>query len=93
MTKIWSIQEFKANVAEAIRQAEQEPQIITRHGKTVGVLYGPDHVPQPKARTALEALRGNFDFSRMPDDDWLERDRTPYVERNPFDWLEEEDNT
>lgn len=86
MTRIWKLQDAKARFSELIRAAEREPQVITRHGKTVGVLYGPELIPQPagQPRTALEALRGDFDFSDMPEGEWLDRDRTPYLAPDPL---------
>lgn len=91
MTRIWKLQDAKARFSELIRAAEREPQVITRHGKTVGVLYGPDLVPHDlvpqsagQPRTALEALRGDFDFSDMPEGEWLERDRAPYLAPDPL---------
>lgn len=87
MTRIWKLQDAKARFSELIRAAEREPQVITRHGKTVGVLYGPDMVPRSagQSRTALEALRGDFDFSDMPEGEWLDRDRAPYLAPDPFE--------
>lgn len=73
MTKTWKLEDAKTQFSQLIRDAEQEPQIILRHGKPVAVVS-----PFPAATTgmsALEALRGNFDFSATADDDWLDRDR------------------
>lgn len=36
-----------------------------------------NEVKRDNARSVLDLLRGDFDFSNMPEDDWLERDRTP----------------
>ena len=92
MTKTWSIQEFKANVSEAVRNvnAQEEPQVITRHGKPVAALVPMSFLKgatdQKREMSAWEALRGNFDFSDMPEnDDWLERDRSPVDWRHPFE--------
>lgn len=42
---------------------------------------------QPKGQgvSVYEALRGDFDFSNMPEDDWLERDRTPLPPSTVFE--------
>ncbi len=79
MTKIWKMEDAKANLSQLIRAAEKEAQVITRHGKPVAVV-----TPAPteqileskRPQSALNALRGDFDFSDMPDEDWLERDRS-----------------
>lgn len=85
MTRIWSVQEAKAHFSELLRQAETEPQLITRHGKVVAeVVPRQGEVPRPK-RSALEALRGDFDFSAMPDDDIFQRDRSTTLRPNPFE--------
>ena len=31
--------------------------------------------PDSSLVTALDALRGDFDFTALPEDDWLQRDR------------------
>lgn len=86
MTKTWSIQEAKANFAEVVRQAEEEPQVITRHGKEVVQVLPLGEKAVKRKRTALEALRGNYDFSKMPDDnDWLPLDRSGSLRLNPFE--------
>lgn len=80
MTKTWSIQDFKANVSEAVRNVHKEPQVITKHGKAVAVLIPIEQLeathtaPKP---TVLELLRGNYTFTPPEgqnwDDDWLDR--------------------
>ncbi|GAA5501908.1 hypothetical protein Dxin01_01647 [Deinococcus xinjiangensis] len=80
MTKTWSIQEFKANVSEAVRNVHDEPQVITKHGKPVAALIPIEQLAsvgtKPKP-TVLELLRGNYTFTPPEgenwDDDWLER--------------------
>lgn len=82
MTRIWKLEDAKTHLSQLVRDAEQEPQVITRHGKPVAVVSG---VPAQEAMTekvaasALDALRGNFDFSDMPDEDLFERDRSSDV--------------
>lgn len=81
MTKTWRLEEAKTHFSQLIRDAEQEPQIILRHGKPVAVVspLSADTSPlrQTSGMTALQGLRGNFDFSDLQDDDWLDRDRRP----------------
>lgn len=78
MTKTWSIQDAKANFSELLKEAEKEPQVITRHGKTVGIVRHPSQDLQTEVQsTVLELLRGNHTFTPPVcenwDDDWLER--------------------
>ena len=98
MTRRWSVQEAKANFSELLREAEKEPQIITRHGKVVGVVNGPERAAQAKPKpTVLELLRGDFQFSPearaeaqdMPGD-WLNRAELT-LRPAPFSELEEEE--
>ncbi|MGY2894845.1 type II toxin-antitoxin system Phd/YefM family antitoxin [Deinococcus sp. UYEF24] len=73
MTKTWKLEDAKTHFSQLIRDAGQEPQIILRHGKPVAIVS-----PLPAATvsmSALQGLRGDFDFTVSPDDDWLERDR------------------
>lgn len=73
MTKTWKLEDAKTQFSQLIREAEHEPQIILRHGKPVAVVSS---FPADTVRmSALEALRGDFDFTGLPDDEWLERDR------------------
>jgi len=88
MTRTWKLEEAKTNLSQLVRDAEHEPHVITRHGKPVVVmsvvtkdllsgtdLSGVGKVPVACPLSTLDALRGNFDFSEMPGEDWLERDR------------------
>lgn len=83
MTRRWKLEEAKTHFSELVREAEREPQVVTRHGKPVVVVSavtgghppGGRDTPIVRAPSALDALRGDFDFSDMPDGDWLERDR------------------
>lgn len=79
MTRTWKLEEAKAHLSQLVRDAEAEPQVITRHGKPVAVVNavkeGKNEVPNQPA-SALEALRGDFDFSDMKDDDLFQRDRS-----------------
>lgn len=77
MTRIWKLEEAKAQLSQLVRDAELEPQVITRHGKAVAVVNGlKEESELPQQVSALSALLGNFDFSDMPEDDLFERDRT-----------------
>lgn len=77
MTRIWKLEEAKAQLSQLVRDAELEPQVITRHGKAVAVVNGlKEEKGIPQQVSALSALLGNFDFSDMPEDDLFERDRT-----------------
>lgn len=79
MTKTWKMEDAEANLSQLIQEAEKEPQVITRHGKPVAVVNsatGQQSLPPEPPQSALDALRGNFDFSDMPEEDWLERDRS-----------------
>jgi prevent-host-death family protein len=78
MTKTWKLEDAKTQFSRLIRDAEQEPQIILRHGKPVAVV-SPLPPGNASGMSALQALRGNFDFTTFPDDDWLERDRRTEV--------------
>ena len=77
MTRTWSIQEAKANFSELLRQAEKEPQLITRHGRVVARVV-PEQEQKPR-KSAWEALRGDFEFSDAAKQEsqgvrhWLER--------------------
>jgi prevent-host-death family protein len=76
MTKTWKLEDAKAHLSQLIRDAEHETQIITRHGRAVArVTALPDQFSLEQPRNALSALRGDFDFSDLPDEDWLDRDR------------------
>ncbi|WP_104992688.1 type II toxin-antitoxin system Phd/YefM family antitoxin [Deinococcus sp. NW-56] len=90
MTRTWKLEEAKTHLSQLVRDAEHEPQVITRHGKPVAVVSAvkegglPEQqqpgIEQPgkvaaRGPSALDALRGDFDFSDMPEEDWLERDR------------------
>lgn len=80
MTRIWKLEEAKAQLSQLVRDAEQEPQVITRHGKAVAVVNGVKEEPEePRKVSALGALLGDFDFSDMPEEDLCERDRTSDV--------------
>lgn len=86
MTRTWSIQEAKAHFSELLRRAETEPQVITRHGKEVARVVPPQGGQDRPRKSALEALRGKFDFSDMPEDDaWLHLDRRGDLRPNPFE--------
>ena len=79
MTKIWKMEDAKANLSQLVREAEKEAQVITRHGKPVAVVnsaLGGQASEPGQPRSALDALRGDFDFNDMPGEDWLERDRS-----------------
>lgn len=84
MTKVWKLEEAKTHFSELVREAEREPQVVTRHGKAVVVvsavseeeLSGLGETPTHRPTSALHALRGNFDFSDMPDEDLFPRDRS-----------------
>lgn len=85
MTRIWKLEEAKANLSQLIRAAESEPQVITRHGKPVAVVNAAtDGLQTTPRRSALQALRGDFDFSDMPDDEWLPADRSGPLRPDPF---------
>ena len=84
MTRIWKLEEAKTHLSQLIREAEREPQVISRHGKAVAVvtpvtdaqsLDTPASGTEP--RSALEALLGNFDFSDSPDEDQFPRQSGP----------------
>jgi prevent-host-death family protein len=89
MTRTWKLEDAKAHLSQLIRDAETEPQVITRHGKPVVVVspvspavaaQGAEAQPKPtlpaltQPTSALEALRGEFDFSDFPDEDLFARD-------------------
>ena len=76
MTRIWKLEDAKAQLSQLIRDAEKEPQVITRHGKAVAVVNAASAPLAERPRSALDALRGNFDFSDMPDEDLFARDRS-----------------
>ncbi|WP_291426738.1 type II toxin-antitoxin system Phd/YefM family antitoxin [Deinococcus sp.] len=77
MTRIWKLEEAKSQLSQLVRDAELEPQVITRHGKAVAVVNGVKEESElPHKVSALSALLGNFDFSDMPEEDLFERDRT-----------------
>lgn len=82
MTRIWKLEEAKTHLSQLVRDAEREPQVITRHGKPVAVVSSvPEEVAVPSGvqaepGSALDALRGDFDFSDMPDEDLFARDRS-----------------
>ena len=77
MTRSWKLEEAKAHLSQLIRDAEKEPQVITRHGKAVAVVNAASAPPTaPRPTSALDALRGDFDFSDMPDEDLFARDRS-----------------
>ncbi|WP_412029413.1 type II toxin-antitoxin system Phd/YefM family antitoxin [Deinococcus yunweiensis] len=90
MTRIWKLEDAKANLSQLIRAAEQEPQVITRHGRPVAVVNAASTSDTPVAdpvaprRSAWQALRGDFDFRDMPDDDWLQPDRAGSLRADPF---------
>lgn len=88
MTRNWKLEEAKTHLSQLIRDAEKEPQVITRHGRAVALVspVAPEsgvpparaaEKPSPQvASTALEALLGGFDFSDFPDDELFARDRS-----------------
>jgi len=72
----WQIQEAKARMSELIKRAQEQPQDITLHGKSVAVLM---------SRAAFDRLSGSqgslVDFMRRSplygaDDVELERDKS-----------------
>lgn len=84
MTKTWKLEDAKAHLSQLIRDAEREPQVITRHGKPVALISPltdgaeePLTLPAGPAvpQNALDALRGDFDFGDFPDEDLFPRDR------------------
>lgn len=85
MTRTWKLEEAKAHLSQLVRDAEHEPQVITRHGKPVAVVSGVGEEETVQVGTqagpssALEALRGDCDFSDMPDEDLFPRDRSSDV--------------
>ncbi|SEJ90915.1 prevent-host-death family protein [Deinococcus reticulitermitis] len=77
MTRTWKLEEAKAQLSQLVRDAEHEPQVITRHGRPVAVVSGvAEDVTRMQAEpgSALDALRGDFDFSDMPDEELFPRD-------------------
>ncbi|AZI45166.1 type II toxin-antitoxin system Phd/YefM family antitoxin (plasmid) [Deinococcus psychrotolerans] len=78
MTRTWKLEDAKTHLSQLIRDAEKEPQVITRHGKPVAVVsaVAPPATQPEQAHSALDALRGDFDFSDMPDEDLFARDRS-----------------
>lgn len=73
----WQIQEAKARMSELIKRAQEQPQDITSHGKSVAVVL---------SRSAFDRLsraEGSLvDFMRRSplygaDDVTLERDKSP----------------
>jgi prevent-host-death family protein len=86
MTRTWKLEDAKAHLSQLIRDAELEPQVITRHGKPVALVTPVDSAslaPVQRSRSAWEALGGAMDFSAPEgenwDNDWLERDRRTEV--------------
>lgn len=72
MTKTWKLEDAKTQFSQLIQDADQEPQIILRHDKPVAVVT--PFATDTAGVNALQGLRGNFDFTAMPSDDWLQRD-------------------
>ena len=74
MTKTWTLEEAEAQLSQLIRDAATEPQVITQNGKALVIVnaINPEEKKMP-LHTALEALRGDYDFSDFPQEDWLGR--------------------
>ena len=91
MSGRWKLTEARTQFSRLIRDAQREPQIILRHGRPVVVVtaFRPDTSLEvaPRPMFALEALRGDLDFTAFPSEDWLERDRR-LDPRDP-DWSDE----
>lgn len=71
MTKSWTLEEAQKNLAEVIKQASYEPQVIEENGVAVAVINPLQQ--KPGELSTWQALRGNFDFSDMGDEDLFER--------------------
>ncbi|MGN6240950.1 MAG: type II toxin-antitoxin system Phd/YefM family antitoxin [Cellulosimicrobium cellulans] len=74
----WQVQDAKQRLSEVLREAENGPQVITRHGKEIAVVVGIDLYHE------LAGFRGELaDYLlQAPTTDDLEivRDRTPMPE-------------
>ena len=74
MTRTWKLEDAKANLSQLIRAAEQEPQVITRHGRPVAVVNAASTSDTPVADPvapppgAWPALRGVFAVRAQPPD-------------------------
>lgn len=80
MNQAWQIQEAKAKLSHVVKQAQEQPQEITLHGKTVAVVVS--HDTFARLTSKQESL---VDFIRRSplcavDDIDLARDTTPVRE-------------
>lgn len=89
MTRIWKLEEAKTHLSQLIREAEREPQVISRHGKAVAVVTPVTEAPATGTpassvtpASALEALLGDFDFSDFPEEDQFPRYSGPMRDLN-----------
>lgn len=58
MKSTWQVQEAKNKFSQVLDQAEKGPQLITRHGRKVGVLmsYAEYHKRTGSSKKSLQAL-------------------------------------
>ncbi len=86
MTKTWKLEDAKAHLSQLIRDAEHEPQVVTRHGKRAGVLLSPEEYDRltGNVRSALDTFEGAPDLDVDLAD--LGLDRHPRADARDLDW-------
>ncbi|WP_144683469.1 type II toxin-antitoxin system Phd/YefM family antitoxin [Cellulosimicrobium sp. TH-20] len=74
----WQVQDAKQRLSEVLREAENGPQIITRHGKEIAVVVGIDLYHE---LAGVRAELADYLLEAPTADDLdLTRDRTPLRE-------------
>jgi len=72
----WKLQDAKSRFSELVRDAESEPQAVTRRGKRTVVVLAADAYDRLRSRNARHAPDAVEVLLSIPEGDW-EPERTP----------------
>ncbi|MDD9827744.1 MAG: type II toxin-antitoxin system Phd/YefM family antitoxin [Deltaproteobacteria bacterium] len=72
----WKLQDAKSRFSELVRDAESEPQVVTRRGKRTVVVLAADAYDRLRSRSARHAPDAIEVLLNIPEGDW-EPERVP----------------